>query len=52
MRPGRRQLPMRDVFEKSGLSLLAQHLLDAQLARFDPSQIEELLALARTAGVG
>jgi len=43
---------VRDVFEKPGLSLLAQHLLDAQLAQFDPNQIDELLALARAADVG
>ena len=36
-----------DIFEKPELSLLAPQILDAQLAQFDPSQIEELLALAR-----
>ncbi|HEV3051765.1 MAG TPA: non-ribosomal peptide synthetase, partial [Longimicrobium sp.] len=41
-----------DIFEKPELSLLAQHLLDAQLAQFDPDQIQELLALARDADVG
>jgi hypothetical protein len=41
-----------DVFEKPELSLLAQQLLDAQLAHFDPDQIQELLALARAADVG
>ena len=43
------ELSVGDVFEKPELSLLAQHLLDAQLAQFDPGQIEELLALARAA---
>ena len=37
------ELAVSDVFEKPGLSLLAQHLLDAQLAQFDPDQIEALL---------
>jgi hypothetical protein len=46
------ELSVRDVFEKSELSLLAQHLLDAQLAQFDPTQIEALLALVRAADVG
>jgi hypothetical protein len=46
------ELSVRDVFEKPELSLLAQHLLDAQLAQFDPNQIEELLALVRAADVG
>ncbi|MFL5539765.1 MAG: non-ribosomal peptide synthetase, partial [Longimicrobiaceae bacterium] len=46
------ELSVSDVFEKPGLSLLAQHLLDAQLAQFDPDQIGELLALARAADVG
>jgi hypothetical protein len=46
------ELSVRDVFEKSGLSLLAQHLLDAQLAQFDPDQIQELLALTRAADAG
>ncbi len=46
------ELTLIDVFEKPELSRLAQHLLDAQLARFDPSQIEELLALSRAADVG
>ncbi|HEX2188359.1 MAG TPA: amino acid adenylation domain-containing protein, partial [Longimicrobiaceae bacterium] len=46
------ELSVSDVFEKSELSLLAQHLLDAQLAQFDPNQIEELLAQARAADVG
>ncbi|HEU0055229.1 MAG TPA: phosphopantetheine-binding protein, partial [Longimicrobium sp.] len=43
------ELAVSDVFEKPELSLLAQHLLDAQLAQFDPDQIEALLALARAA---
>jgi len=46
------ELSVSDVFEKPELSLLAQHLLDAQLAQFDPSQIQELLALPRAADVG
>ncbi|HEX8317855.1 non-ribosomal peptide synthase/polyketide synthase [Longimicrobium sp.] len=46
------ELPVSDVFETPALSLLAQQLLDAQLAQFDPDQIEELLALARAADVG
>ena len=46
------ELKVSDVFEKPELSLLAQHLLDAQLAQFDPNQIQELLALARAADVG
>jgi amino acid adenylation domain-containing protein len=46
------ELSVRDVFEKPELSLLAQHLLDAQLAEFDPNEIEELLALVRAADVG
>ena len=45
-------LPVSDVFEKPELSLLAQQILDAQLAQFDPDQIEELLALARATDVG
>jgi hypothetical protein len=43
------ELSVADVFENPELSLLAQHLLDAQLAQFDPDQIGELLALARAA---
>ncbi|HYH82897.1 MAG TPA: amino acid adenylation domain-containing protein, partial [Longimicrobium sp.] len=46
------ELPVGDVFEKPELSLLAQHLRDAQLAQFDPSQIQEMLAQARAADVG
>jgi acyl carrier protein len=46
------ELPVGDVFEKPELSLLAQHLLDAQLAQFDPDQIQEMLALARADDVG
>jgi hypothetical protein len=46
------ELPVSDVFEKPELSLLAQHLLDAQLAQFDPDQIQEMLALARADDVG
>jgi len=46
------ELSVRDVFEKPELSLLAQHLLDEQLAQFDPEQIEELLALVRAADAG
>ncbi|WP_420127104.1 non-ribosomal peptide synthase/polyketide synthase [Longimicrobium sp.] len=46
------ELSVRDIFEKSELSLLAQHLLDAQLAEFDPDEIQELLALARAAEMG
>ncbi|HEX5725492.1 MAG TPA: phosphopantetheine-binding protein, partial [Longimicrobiaceae bacterium] len=45
------ELSVSDVFEKPELSLLAQQLLDTQLAQFDPDQIEELLALARAADV-
>ncbi|HET7461390.1 MAG TPA: phosphopantetheine-binding protein, partial [Longimicrobium sp.] len=45
------ELSVSDLFEKPELSLLAQHLLDAQLAQFDPDQIQELLALARGADV-
>ena len=43
------ELSVNDVFEKPELSQLAQQILDAQLAQFDPGQIEELLALARAA---
>jgi amino acid adenylation domain-containing protein len=46
------EISVSDVFEKPGLSLLAQQLLDAQLAQFDPDQIEEMLALARAAAAG
>ncbi|HEU4559125.1 MAG TPA: non-ribosomal peptide synthetase, partial [Longimicrobium sp.] len=46
------ELSVRDIFEKPELSLLAQHILDAQLAEFDPDQIEELLALVRAADTG
>jgi acyl carrier protein len=46
------ELSVRDVFEKPELSLLAEHLLDAQLAQFDPNRIEELLALVRAADEG
>jgi acyl-coenzyme A synthetase/AMP-(fatty) acid ligase len=46
------ELSVSDVFEKPELSLLAQHLRDAQLAQFDPDQIQALLALARAADVG
>jgi acyl carrier protein len=46
------ELSVSDIFEKPELSLLAQQLLDAQLAQFDPGQIQELLALARAADVG
>ena len=46
------ELSVADVFDKPELSLLAQHLLEAQLAQFDPDQIEALLALARAAGAG
>jgi acyl carrier protein len=46
------ELSLSDVFEMPELSLLAQQLLDAQLAHFDPDQIQELLALARAADVG
>ncbi|HEY7767649.1 amino acid adenylation domain-containing protein, partial [Longimicrobium sp.] len=46
------ELPVSDVFEKPGLALLAQQLLDAQLAQFDPDELEELLALSRAADVG
>ncbi|HEU4562189.1 MAG TPA: phosphopantetheine-binding protein, partial [Longimicrobium sp.] len=44
------EIPVSDVFEKPALALLAQQVLDAQLAQFDPDQIQELLALARAAG--
>jgi hypothetical protein len=43
------ELSVSDVFEKPELSLLAQQLLDAQLAQFDPDQLQELLALIRAA---
>ncbi|HEU4556306.1 MAG TPA: amino acid adenylation domain-containing protein, partial [Longimicrobium sp.] len=46
------ELSVRDVFEKPELSLLAQHILDAQLAQFDPDQLQELLALTRAADAG
>jgi hypothetical protein len=46
------ELSVSDVFEKPELSLLAQQLRDAQLAQFDPDQLQELLALARAADVG
>ncbi|HET7461594.1 MAG TPA: phosphopantetheine-binding protein, partial [Longimicrobium sp.] len=46
------ELSVRDIFEKPELSLLAQHVLDAQLAQFDPNQIEALLALVRAADAG
>jgi amino acid adenylation domain-containing protein len=42
-------LSVADVFEKPELSLLAQHLVEVQLAQFDPDYLEELLALARAA---
>jgi amino acid adenylation domain-containing protein len=45
------ELSLSDVFEKSELALLAQQVLDAQLAQFDPDQIQELLALSRAADV-
>ncbi|HYR08676.1 MAG TPA: phosphopantetheine-binding protein, partial [Longimicrobium sp.] len=43
------ELPVSDVFEKPTLSLLARQLAAAQLAQFDPDQLQELLALARAA---
>jgi hypothetical protein len=43
-------LALRDVFEKPELSRLAVHVLDAQLAQFDPTQISQLTALVRTSG--
>jgi amino acid adenylation domain-containing protein len=46
------EISLSDVFEKPELSLLAQHLLNAQLAQFDPNQMEELLALARATDAG
>ncbi|HEU4881058.1 MAG TPA: non-ribosomal peptide synthetase, partial [Longimicrobium sp.] len=46
------ELSVSDVFEKPALSLLARHLAAAQLAQFDPNQLQELLALARAADVG
>jgi amino acid adenylation domain-containing protein len=46
------EISVNDVFEKPELALLAQQVLDAQLAQFDPDQIEELLALARATDVG
>jgi amino acid adenylation domain-containing protein len=46
------EISVSDVFEKPEFSLLAQHVLDAQLAQFDPDQLQELLALARDADVG
>jgi acyl carrier protein len=46
------ELSVSDVFEKRELSLLAQHLLETQMAQFDPDLIKELLALTRPADVG
>ncbi|WP_420127102.1 non-ribosomal peptide synthase/polyketide synthase [Longimicrobium sp.] len=46
------ELSVSDVFEKSELSLLAQHLVEVQLADFDPELLQELLALARAADGG
>jgi amino acid adenylation domain-containing protein len=36
---------LRDVFEKPVLSMLAQHVLDAQLAQFDPEALAHLSTL-------
>jgi acyl-coenzyme A synthetase/AMP-(fatty) acid ligase len=46
------ELSVSDVFQKSELSLLAEQVLDAQLAQFNPNQIQELLALARDGDPG
>ncbi|HST59995.1 MAG TPA: phosphopantetheine-binding protein, partial [Longimicrobium sp.] len=46
------ELPVSDVFEMPELSLLARHLAAAQLAQFDPEQLQALLALARSADLG
>jgi acyl carrier protein len=46
------ELPVSDVFQKPELSVLAQHVVDVQLADFDPEQLQELLALARATDVG
>ena len=46
------ELAPGDVFEHPELSLLAQHVIDVQLAQFDPAQIAELVALARAADGG
>ena len=40
-------LALRDVFDKPELHQLAQQVLDAQLAQFDPAQLAELAELAR-----
>ena len=42
-------LALRDVFEKPELSQLAQQVLDAQLAQFDPVELAQLAELAELA---
>ena len=46
------ELALRNVFEKPELSQLAQHILDAQLAQFDPAQIAQLTEMVRTSAAG
>ena len=46
------ELALRNVFEKPELSQLAQHILDAQLAQFDPAQIAQLTEMVRTSATG
>jgi amino acid adenylation domain-containing protein len=46
------ELSVSDVFEKPELSLMALHLVAAQLAQFDPGQLQALLAMARAAELG
>ncbi|HEU0014949.1 MAG TPA: amino acid adenylation domain-containing protein, partial [Longimicrobium sp.] len=41
------EVPLRTVFERPRLSQLAQHVLAAQLAQFDPLQIAHLAELVR-----
>ncbi|HEX6370558.1 MAG TPA: non-ribosomal peptide synthetase, partial [Longimicrobium sp.] len=45
------ELALVDVFENPELAPMAQLVLDAQLAQFDPEQMAELLAMARAGGV-
>jgi hypothetical protein len=46
------EISVSDVFEKPELSLLAEHLIDAQLAQFDPDQMQELFAQTRASDEG
>jgi non-ribosomal peptide synthetase component F len=44
------EVPLRAVFERPRLSELAQHVVAAQLAQFDPVQIARLTELVRASG--